>query len=73
MDRLRPLVPAEGSLPDLALRFILHHPAVSTTIPGMRQVRNVESNLAASDRAPLTPAQVAALRAHRWERTWKVP
>ena len=73
VDRLRALVPAEGSLPDLALRFILHHPAVSTVIPGMRQVRNVEANLAASDRAPLTPAQVAALRAHRWERTWRVP
>jgi aryl-alcohol dehydrogenase-like predicted oxidoreductase len=73
VNRLRPLVPTEGSLPDLALRFILHHPAVSTVIPGMRQVRNVESNLAASDRAPLTPAQVAALRAHRWERSWKVP
>ena len=73
VDRLRALVPAEGTLPDLALRFILHHPAVSTAIPGMRQVRNVEANLAASDRAPLTPAQVAALRAHRWERTWQVP
>ena len=37
VDRLKPLVPAGGSLPDLALRFILHHPAVSTTIPGMRR------------------------------------
>jgi aryl-alcohol dehydrogenase-like predicted oxidoreductase len=73
VSRLRSLVPADGSLPDLALRFILHHPAVSTAIPGMRQVRNVEANLAASDRAPLTPAQIAALRAHRWERTWQVP
>ena len=49
VDRLKPLVPAGGSLPDLALRFILHHPAVSTTIPGMRRVRHVEANLAAGD------------------------
>jgi aryl-alcohol dehydrogenase-like predicted oxidoreductase len=73
VDRLRPLVPAEGTLSDLALRFILHHPAVSTAIPGMRQVRNVEANLAASDRLPLTADEVKALRAHRWERTWQVP
>jgi aryl-alcohol dehydrogenase-like predicted oxidoreductase len=71
--RLRSFVPAGGTLPDLALRFILHHEAVSTVIPGMRQVRNVEANLAASDRGPLPADQVEALRAHRWERTWQVP
>ena len=73
VDRLRPLVPAESTLPDLALRYILHHPAVSTTIPGMRQVRNVEANLAAGDRPPLPPDLLTALRTHRWERTWRVP
>jgi aryl-alcohol dehydrogenase-like predicted oxidoreductase len=73
VDRLRSLVPAGGTLPDLALRFILHHPAVSTVIPGMRRLRNVETNLAASAGSPLTEAEVAALRAHRWERTWQVP
>src|SRR4029453_10834484 len=49
VDRLQPLVPAGGTLPDLALRFILHHPAVSTTIPGMRQMKNVDANIASSD------------------------
>jgi aryl-alcohol dehydrogenase-like predicted oxidoreductase len=73
VDRLRPLVPTGGSLPDLALRFILHHPAVSTTIPGMRRVRNVEANLAASDAPPLTANEVAALRPHRWDRDWPIP
>jgi aryl-alcohol dehydrogenase-like predicted oxidoreductase len=73
VDRLRSLVPAGGTLPDLALRFILHHPAVSTVIPGMRRLPNVEMNLASSDRGPLTAAEVATLRAHRWERTWQVP
>jgi len=73
VERLRPLVPEDSSLPDLALRFILHHPAVSTTIPGMRRTKHVETNLAASDAPPLTPELIEALRAHRWERDWRVP
>jgi aryl-alcohol dehydrogenase-like predicted oxidoreductase len=73
VERLRPLVPAGSSLPDLALRFILHHPAVSTTIPGMRTPRHVEENLAAGAAAPLPAALVEGLRAHRWEREWTVP
>jgi aryl-alcohol dehydrogenase-like predicted oxidoreductase len=73
VDALRPLVPAGGTMPDLALRFILHHPAVSTIIPGMRRPQHVETNLAASDRGALPQALVSALRAHRWERDWHVP
>ena len=42
-------------LPELALRFILEHPAVSTVIPGMRRLRHVERNLAVSDGEPLSP------------------
>jgi aryl-alcohol dehydrogenase-like predicted oxidoreductase len=70
---LQELVPEGRSLPDLALRFILHHAAVSTTIPGMRSLPHVESNIAASDAGPLDPNLVKALRAHRWERDWQVP
>ena len=55
-------------LPELALRFILHHPAVSTVIPGMRRLRHVERNLAASDGESLPPRLLEALRAHRWDR-----
>ena len=49
VDRLRPLVPAGHDLPELALRYILQHPAVTTTIPGMRKRAHVRANLAASD------------------------
>jgi aryl-alcohol dehydrogenase-like predicted oxidoreductase len=70
--RLRRLVPAEATLAELALRFILHHAAVSTTIPGMRKVQNVDANLAASDAPPLSADLLKALRAHRWEREWRV-
>lgn len=73
VDALRPLVPGGMTLPELALRFILHHPAVTTTIPGMRRVAHVQANCAASDGRPLDPALLDALRAHRWERDWVVP
>jgi aryl-alcohol dehydrogenase-like predicted oxidoreductase len=73
VERLAPLVPSGSTLPDLALRFILHHPAVSTTIPGMRKLGHVERNLAASGAPALPPGLLAALRAHRWDRDWRVP
>jgi aryl-alcohol dehydrogenase-like predicted oxidoreductase len=68
VERLRPLLPEGMDLPELALRFILEHPAVSTTIPGMRRPEHVERNLAASDGERLPPRTVQALRAHRWNR-----
>lgn len=51
-----------------ALRFVLSSPAVSTVIPGMRSVRNVERNTALSDGRPLTDDQLAVLAKHRWQR-----
>ena len=68
VDRLSPLIPEGMDLPELALRFILEHPAVSTTIPGMRRPSHVERNLGASDGAPLPPRLHEALKTHRWSR-----
>jgi aryl-alcohol dehydrogenase-like predicted oxidoreductase len=68
VDRLQPLVPEGMDLPELALRFILEHPAVSTTIPGMRRPRHVERNLGVSDGVPLPAPLAAALKSHRWDR-----
>jgi aryl-alcohol dehydrogenase-like predicted oxidoreductase len=62
-------VPVER-LPEIALRFCLSHPAVSTAIPGMRSVRNVERNVAAVEAGPLGGAELDALRAHRWVRSF---
>jgi len=67
-DALRPLVPEGSSMPDMALRFILGNPVVSTIIPGMRKVANVENNIAASDRGPLPDDLQNQLRDHRWVR-----
>jgi aryl-alcohol dehydrogenase-like predicted oxidoreductase len=70
---LRPAVPEGMSMPELALRHILAHPAVSTVIPGMRKRRHVEQNLAASDGRPLTSAQLNELKTHRWDRWIDIP
>ena len=67
-EALRPHVPAAMTMPELALRFILANPDVSTIIPGMRKVKNVEANIAASDAGPLDPATLDELRRHRWDR-----
>jgi aryl-alcohol dehydrogenase-like predicted oxidoreductase len=57
-------------LPEVALRYILSHPAVSAVIPGMRSVRNVERNAAVGDGQGLPAEQVAALKKHRWNRNF---
>ncbi len=67
-NALKPLVPEGMSMPEMALRFILNNPTVSTIIPGMRKLRHVESNIATSDEGPLQQDLYAELRKHRWER-----
>ena len=58
---------------EVALRYVLSHPAVSTVIPGMRTVRNVERNAAVSDGKPLSDDQLAVLARHSWERNFYAP
>jgi aryl-alcohol dehydrogenase-like predicted oxidoreductase len=60
----------DGTLPEIALRFTLSHPAVSTVIPGMRRVRNAEANAQASDKGPLDERTLAVLRRHAWDRNF---
>ncbi len=72
VDALKELVPAGMSLPEMALRFILSHPAVSTVIPGMRRLKHVEGNMAAGDGKGLPSGLVDLLRAHRWDRGYVV-
>ncbi|WP_274652533.1 aldo/keto reductase [Paenibacillus humicola] len=55
---------------ETALRYVLSHPAVSTVIPGMRTVRNVELNMQVGDGKGLPSAQVDKLKAHRWIRNF---
>jgi aryl-alcohol dehydrogenase-like predicted oxidoreductase len=55
-------------LPEVALRYVLSRPEVSTVIPGMRTVRNVDRNTAVGDGQGLPDERAAALKAHRWDR-----
>ncbi len=67
-DALRPLIPAGMTMAEMALRFILSTPDSATIIPGMRSVRHVEGNCAASDGKGLPAEVMAALKQHRWDR-----
>jgi aryl-alcohol dehydrogenase-like predicted oxidoreductase len=55
---------------ETALRYILSHPAVSTVIPGMRSIRNVERNCLAGDGRGLPQEQLKKLKSHRWIRNF---
>jgi aryl-alcohol dehydrogenase-like predicted oxidoreductase len=55
-------------LAEIAIRFCLSAPEVSTVIPGMRSVRSVNANVMASGQGPLPPHTVEILRGHMWER-----
>ncbi|MGH9703835.1 MAG: aldo/keto reductase [Candidatus Acidiferrales bacterium] len=69
VEKLKPVVPAGMTLPEMALRFVLSHPAVSTQIVGMRKHAHVRDNLAASEAGPLNHALLEKLKQHRWDRT----
>ena len=64
------LAGANGSLAEIALRFTISHPAVSTVIPGMRTVRNVERNAAVSDQGPLDAPTLQLLERHAWSKNF---
>ncbi len=61
------------TLAELALKFILGNPAVSTVIPGMRRSRHVEMNVRASNTKPLTPQVLEELRKHAFVHGWAYP
>lgn len=58
------------TLPQLALRFVLDHPSVSTVIPGIRTVEQARLNAAASALKPIPPALTSRLRTHLWRRAF---
>jgi aryl-alcohol dehydrogenase-like predicted oxidoreductase len=67
-EALRKDIPEGMTMPELALRFILNNPDVHTTIPGMRKLPHVRSNVATSDGTRLTSEVAAKLKQHRWDR-----
>ena len=73
-ERVRAIVAelgvTEDEIAETALRYILSHPAVSSVIPGMRSVRNVERNMRVGDGRGLPEEQVRLLKNHRWVRNF---
>jgi len=68
-NALKPLILKGMTMAEMALRFILSNPDVGTIIPGMRKVKNVESNIATSDGKGLSKDLIEKLKTHRWDRT----
>jgi aryl-alcohol dehydrogenase-like predicted oxidoreductase len=68
VDKLRQILPPGMPLPELALRFVLSHPAVSTTVVGMRKLQHVRENTALSDAGVLPAELLRELKRHRWDR-----
>ncbi len=58
------------TLPELALRFCLSAPEVSTVIPGMRRPAHVRQNAMASTKGALPAGMLAKLKPHAWDKNW---
>ena len=62
VERLKPIAQKWGvTMPELAIKFVLTHGAVSTAIPGAKNRSQLEHNAAASLLPPLTPDALAAI------------
>jgi aryl-alcohol dehydrogenase-like predicted oxidoreductase len=77
VEELRALVPADATMAQLALRWILMFPEVTAAIPGAKDVRQTEENVRAASLATLPDdvmtrvrdvydRRVRALVHHRW-------
>jgi aryl-alcohol dehydrogenase-like predicted oxidoreductase len=67
-EALRADLPENMPMPEAALRFILANEDVHTTIPGMRKLSHVKSNIATSDGERLSEAALEKIKRHRWDR-----
>ncbi|WP_367136413.1 aldo/keto reductase [Saccharothrix sp. HUAS TT1] len=63
VDRLRPLVPADATTAQFALRWIVDQPGVTVVIPGARNAEQARANSAAADLAPLPESARDEVRA----------
>ena len=68
IEKLEKILPVGMNLPEMALRFVMSNPDVTTVIPGMRRVASVRANVAAEEAGPLDQVMIKRLRAHRWDR-----
>ena len=62
VERLRGLVPADQTLAQFALRWILDQPGMSVVIPGARNAGQARANTEAASLAPLSEEALAEVR-----------
>lgn len=71
VDRIRQEIKDSGfTLPQVALKFALAHPAVSTVIPGIRNKKHAIMNTAVSDLKDLPEELLIRLHRHAWRRAF---
>ena len=63
VEALRPLVPPDWTMTQMALRWILMFSAVTCAIPGAKHPPQVEENIAAINLPPLSEATLAGIHA----------
>ena len=59
-----------ATLPELALRFCLSTPEVSTVIAGMRRPAHVRQNAMVSTKGALPAGMLSKLKPHAWDKNW---
>ncbi|MNI96069.1 Aldo/keto reductase family protein [compost metagenome] len=62
-ERLLEQTAPSRTLTEAALHYPLANPAVAATLPGASSLEQLRLNAAAAASAPLTPAELAAVRA----------
>ncbi|MDB6168447.1 MAG: aldo/keto reductase [Verrucomicrobia bacterium] len=71
MEEIRKDLAGSGLTPaQAALKFVLAHPAVSTVIPGIRNVAQADANCGASDLPAMPSALAERLHRHNWRRAF---
>ena len=66
----RDLATTPGSMAEIALRFCLSNPVVTSVIPGMRRVSTVQSSCRAATAGRLDDNTLAILKNHTWNRNF---
>ena len=71
VEKIKSELAVDGpTLAEIALKFALKPDAVSTVIPGIRNVRQAELNMSVSNQPPMSDEQEQKLRGHRWNRAF---
>ena len=71
VEKIKPDLAGSGlTMPQAALKFVLADPAVSTVIPGIRNVSQAEANCGVSDLPAMSGELVKKLHRHNWLRAF---